>query len=137
MAASWFLSLAGTRFRATRIAGSARWRDVFLANREEVLKQSQRFRHTLDALEHVMRTGNPDALEAMIRQSAEQRASWQMPAPPKIVGPGLTRARGASPGPRCGLPMAPVHGRPRAMADRRPMLAPQPLGCLDFPCPSC
>lgn len=86
-----FLSLAGPGFRDfTRIAGSDPevWRDVFLANREEVLKQSQRFRHTLDALEHVMRTGNPDALEAMIRQSAEQRASWQMPAPPKIVGPG-------------------------------------------------
>jgi hypothetical protein len=42
------------------------WRDILVANREEVLKQSQRFRQALDALEHVMRrrqrrrAGGPD-----------------------------------------------------------------------------
>jgi prephenate dehydrogenase len=51
-----------------------------VANREEVLKQSQRFRQALDALEHVMREGNADALEGLIRAPAEGRANWQMGA---------------------------------------------------------
>ncbi len=79
-----FLSLAGPGFRDfTRIAASnpETWRDILVANREEVLKQSQRFRHALDALEHVMRSGNAEALEDLIRGPAEGRASWQMGAP--------------------------------------------------------
>ena len=28
------------------------WRDILLANREELLKQSESFRHALDAIEH-------------------------------------------------------------------------------------
>lgn len=79
-----FLSLAGPGFRDfTRIAASSpeMWRDVLIANREEVLKQSQRFRHALDALEHVMRSGNVDALEDLIRGAAEGRANWHMGAP--------------------------------------------------------
>jgi prephenate dehydrogenase len=43
-----------------------------------VLKQSMRFRHTLDAIEHVMRTGNTDALEDLIRSAADSRSAWQM-----------------------------------------------------------
>ena len=76
-----FLSLAGPGFRDfTRIAASNPevWRDVLVANREEVLKQSQRFRRALDALEHVMREGNGDALEGLIRGPAEGRSNWQM-----------------------------------------------------------
>ncbi|MBA4175241.1 MAG: prephenate dehydrogenase/arogenate dehydrogenase family protein [Leptothrix sp. (in: Bacteria)] len=79
-----FLSLAGPGFRDfTRIAASSpeTWRDVLVANREEVLKQSKRFRQALDALEHVMREGNADALEGLIRGPAEGRANWQMGAP--------------------------------------------------------
>ncbi|UUX97522.1 prephenate dehydrogenase [Aquabacterium sp. J223] len=79
-----FLSLAGPGFRDfTRIAASEPtvWRDILLSNREEVLKQSQRFRHALDALEHVMRSGNAEALEEMIRQASQDRADWQMNAP--------------------------------------------------------
>ncbi len=79
-----FLSLAGPGFRDfTRIAASSpeMWRDVLVANREEILKQSQRFRHALDALEHVMKTGNADALEDLIRGAAEGRANWHMGAP--------------------------------------------------------
>jgi prephenate dehydrogenase len=78
-----FLSLAGPGFRDfTRIAASSpeTWRDILVANREEVLKQSQRFRQALDALEHVMREGNADALEGLIRSPAEGRANWQMGA---------------------------------------------------------
>ncbi len=79
-----YLSLAGPGFRDfTRIAASSpeMWRDILTANREEVLKQSQRFRHALDALEHVMREGNADALEDLIRGPAAGRAAWQMGAP--------------------------------------------------------
>jgi prephenate dehydrogenase len=79
-----FLSLAGPGFRDfTRIAASnpEMWRDILVANREEVLKQSQRFRHALDALELVMRDGNADALEDLIRGAAEGRSGWQMGAP--------------------------------------------------------
>ncbi len=79
-----FLSLAGPGFRDfTRIAASnpETWRDILVANREEVLKQSQRFRQALDALEHVIREGNGDALEGLIRGPAEGRANWQMGAP--------------------------------------------------------
>ncbi|HET9821538.1 MAG TPA: prephenate dehydrogenase/arogenate dehydrogenase family protein [Burkholderiaceae bacterium] len=84
-----FLSLAGPGFRDfTRIAASdpAVWRDILMSNREEVLKQSLRFRHTLDALEHVMRSGNGEALEDLIRQAADARAGWQMGAGNKVPG---------------------------------------------------
>ncbi len=76
-----YLSLAGPGFRDfTRIAASnpEMWRDILVANREEVLKQSQRFRHALAALEHVIREGNAEALEDLIRTPAEGRANWQM-----------------------------------------------------------
>lgn len=78
-----FLSLAGPGFRDfTRIAASdpEMWRDVLMANREEILKQSMRFRHTLDAMEHVMKSGNAEALEDLIRNASEARAGWQMGA---------------------------------------------------------
>ncbi len=84
-----YLALAGPGFRDfTRIAASepAVWRDILMANREEVLKQSLRFRHTLDAIEHVMRSGNGEALEDLIRQSADARAQWQMSATNKTPG---------------------------------------------------
>jgi prephenate dehydrogenase len=79
-----FLSLAGPGFRDfTRIAASdpTIWRDILLTNREEVLKQASRFRHTMDALELIMRTGNGEALEQMIRVASEGRAQWQMGSP--------------------------------------------------------
>ncbi len=78
-----YLSLAGPGFRDfTRIAASdvEVWRDVLLSNREEVLKQSQRFRHTLDAMELAMKSGNAEALEDMIRSASDARGAWQMNA---------------------------------------------------------
>lgn len=80
-----YLSLAGPGFRDfTRIAAGDPqvWRDILTANREELLKQSARFRHTLDAMEHVIRSGNTEALEDLIRQASEARAGWQMNAKP-------------------------------------------------------
>ena len=78
-----FLSLAGPGFRDfTRIAASdvAVWRDVLLSNREEVLKQSQRFRHALEAMEIAIKSGNAEALEDMIRSASDARGAWQMNA---------------------------------------------------------
>jgi prephenate dehydrogenase len=87
-----FLSLAGPGFRDfTRIAASSPevWRDILVANREEVLKQSQLFRHALDALELVMRSANAEALEDLIRGPSEGRSNWQMGT--LRVGPGNGR----------------------------------------------
>ena len=84
-----YLSLAGPGFRDfTRIAASdpAVWRDILVSNREEILKQSLRFRHTLDAIEHVIRSGNGEALEDLIRQAADARSNWQMSAVVKTPG---------------------------------------------------
>lgn len=80
-----FLSLAGPGFRDfTRIAASdvTVWRDILLANREELLKQSQRLRHALDAFEVVIRSGNAEALSDLIRTASDGRAAWQMNARP-------------------------------------------------------
>jgi len=76
-----YLSLGGPGFRDfTRIAASNPevWRDILMANREEILKQTLRFRQTLDAMEHVVRTGNAEALEALIRSASDARGGWQM-----------------------------------------------------------
>jgi len=78
-----FLALAGPGFRDfTRIAASdpGVWRDILMANREEILRQSLRFRHTLDAIEHVMRGGNAEALEDLVRKASDARGNWQMNA---------------------------------------------------------
>jgi len=78
-----FLTLAGPGFRDfTRIAASDPmvWRDILVSNREEILKQTQRFKHALEAMEHVMLSGNAEALEGLIRLASEGRANWQMSA---------------------------------------------------------
>ena len=80
-----FLRLAGPGFRDfTRIAASdpAVWRDILSSNREELLRQSLRFRQALDTLEHVIRVENGDALESFIRSASASRAGWQMPSAP-------------------------------------------------------
>lgn len=93
-----FLQLAGPGFRDfTRIAASSpeMWRDILLANREEVLKQSQRFRQALDALEAALAHSNADALEGLIRTAAQGRTGWQMGAPRAAAGaaaPGTPRS---------------------------------------------
>ena len=42
--------------------------------------------NTLDAIEHVMRSGNGEALEDLIRQASDARAGWQMSAGSKTPG---------------------------------------------------
>ncbi|MBA4342474.1 MAG: prephenate dehydrogenase/arogenate dehydrogenase family protein [Methylibium sp.] len=79
-----YLSLGGPGFRDfTRIAGSdpAVWRDILIANKAEVLAQSQRFRAALDELEAAISSGDAAALEARIRAISQARSHWHMGAP--------------------------------------------------------
>jgi len=78
-----YLSLAGPGFRDfTRIAASdpTVWRDILMSNREELTKQVQRFRLSLDAMEHVLLSANGEALEDLIRAASQARSVWQMNA---------------------------------------------------------
>ena len=76
-----YLSLAGPGFRDfTRIAASdpTIWRDIFTANREELLNQSRRFRRTLDAIEQALRDGDALAVEELLRSVSQARGGWQI-----------------------------------------------------------
>lgn len=77
-----FLALAGPGFRDfTRIVASDPivWRDILLANREELHKAVQQFRGSLDALEQLVQAGDTQALEEAIRAVSQARAGWQAP----------------------------------------------------------
>ncbi|MDB5884876.1 MAG: prephenate dehydrogenase [Polaromonas sp.] len=78
-----FMALAGPGFRDfTRIAASNPevWRDILLANREELLAQSKIFQQCLLALEAQISGGTAEALESGIRQASETRATWRVPS---------------------------------------------------------
>ena len=75
-----FLGLAGPGFRDfTRIAASdpAVWRDILLANREQVLLQSQAFRKTLMQFEALLAAGDAQALEEVIEAARRTRSQWR------------------------------------------------------------
>ncbi len=76
-----YLSLAGPGFRDfTRIAASdpKMWRDILVANREELLDQSRIFQQTLQALEKLISSGDGDTLEKLIEQASGTRANWRI-----------------------------------------------------------
>jgi len=76
-----YLSLAGPGFRDfTRIAASDPkvWRDILVANREEVLAQSKLFQQSLHSLENLMVNNDGDSLERLIEQASGTRASWHI-----------------------------------------------------------
>lgn len=77
-----YLSLAGPGFRDfTRIAAGDPdvWRDIFIANRGEVLSQLELFRRALTQFEEVMTCANADELESMIREVSDARSAWHLP----------------------------------------------------------
>ena len=79
-----YLSLAGPGFRDfSRIAASdpKMWRDILIANREELLEQSKIFQQTLQSLEQMISSGDGDALEKLVQQASETRANWRISAP--------------------------------------------------------
>jgi prephenate dehydrogenase len=76
-----FLSLAGPGFRDfTRIAASDPkvWRDILLANRNEVLEQLQHFQASVQDLEQAMLTGDPQVIEDLIRLASDARTNWRL-----------------------------------------------------------
>jgi prephenate dehydrogenase len=79
-----FLTLAGPGFRDfSRIAASDPkiWRDILMANREELLEQSRAFQRALQALEQTINSGNADALESLITQASKTRTQWHISSP--------------------------------------------------------
>jgi prephenate dehydrogenase len=76
-----YLSLAGPGFRDfTRIAASDAhmWRDVLLANRQELLAQSKLFQKAMMQLEQMIAREEGDLLEAAIDKASLTRAQWRM-----------------------------------------------------------
>ena len=85
-----FLALAGPGFRDfTRIAASDPkvWRDILLANREELLTQTQLFQQALKQFENAMRSDSTQSIEDMITLASEtrthRRMSTQKSSPPR------------------------------------------------------
>jgi prephenate dehydrogenase len=76
-----YLSLAGPGFRDfSRIAASdpKMWRDILVANKEELLEQSRIFQNNLRALEKLIATSDGDTLEAQIEAASAIRANWRI-----------------------------------------------------------
>ena len=76
-----FMSLAGPGFRDfSRIAASDShmWRDVLLANRQELLAQAKMFQKALHHLEKLIQSNDGNALEAEIERASLMRAQWRM-----------------------------------------------------------
>ena len=76
-----FLKLAGPGFRDfSRIAaGDPKiWRDIFLANANQVLAQTSHFRQALGRLEAAIGQGNATQLETLISQASQARSVWQL-----------------------------------------------------------
>ena len=79
-----YMSLAGPGFRDfSRIAASdpKMWRDVLIANREELLAQSKLFQQQLQSFEKLIINSDGDALELLIEQASHKRATWRMSTP--------------------------------------------------------
>jgi prephenate dehydrogenase len=73
--------MAGPGFRDfSRIAaGDPKiWRDIFLANADQVLAQTSHFRAALDQLEVAIGQGNATQLETLISQASQTRSVWQL-----------------------------------------------------------
>lgn len=80
-AGSDFLALAGPGFRDfSRIAASepAVWRDILLANQEEILAQSRRFRQELEAFEALIAAGDATAITQEIARASQVRSAWRL-----------------------------------------------------------
>jgi prephenate dehydrogenase len=76
-----YLSLAGPGFRDfTRIAASDAhmWRDVLMANRQELLAQSKLFQKAMMNLEQMIVRDEVESLEAEIDKASLTRAQWRM-----------------------------------------------------------
>lgn len=76
-----YLGLAGPGFRDfSRIAAADphMWRDVLIANREEIAEQSRRFKDALSRLEKAIAASDGDVLERLITQASHTRATLRL-----------------------------------------------------------
>jgi prephenate dehydrogenase len=76
-----FLKLAGPGFRDfSRIAAGdpAVWRDILVANAEQVLAQTAHFKAALLALEKAMTSGDGAALQTLIQSASQARSAWRL-----------------------------------------------------------
>ena len=75
------LSMAGPGFRDfSRIAASDPnvWRDILLANRDEVLHQSALMREALHEFETAIQTGQAERLHGLIAEASQTRSRWRL-----------------------------------------------------------
>ncbi len=80
-----YMALAGSGFRDfTRIAASepAMWRDILLANRDELLAQSHLFQQSLQALEQLITAGDARQLHGAITEASQARTRWAQSSDP-------------------------------------------------------
>lgn len=73
------LDLAGSGFADfTRIAGSSpeMWRDILLANRDEVLMQMQLFKQNVSALETALQANDAVGVMALLERASQSRRQW-------------------------------------------------------------
>ncbi len=73
--------MAGPGFRDfSRIAASDAnvWRDILLANRDEVLHQCTLMRETLHEMEVAMKAGDAERLHALISEASQTRSRWRL-----------------------------------------------------------
>ena len=78
---SQFLSLAGPGFRDfSRIAASdsEMWRDILIANREELSAQLGHFQRELGVLQKVIDGGQSEDLQRLIARASLTRANWRL-----------------------------------------------------------
>ncbi len=75
------LNMAGPGFRDfSRIAASdpTVWRDILLANRDEVLAQAQLFQAQMALLQNAIEQGDAQALTQLIESARQTRGPWRM-----------------------------------------------------------
>lgn len=83
-----FLSIAGPGFRDfTRIAAGdpSMWRDILLANKNEVLAQAAQFKQAVASFEAALQSGDARALEDMITLASAARAQCRFNQPTASV----------------------------------------------------
>ena len=76
-----YLSMACPGFRDfSRIAASdpQMWRDVLIANREELGRQTALFQQALADLQKLIASGQADDLERLINRASHARANWRV-----------------------------------------------------------
>jgi prephenate dehydrogenase len=79
--AQQFLQMAGPGFKDfTRIAAGdpELWSDIFLANNQEILKQSTAMSASLKRLEDAMRLGSSQTLKELIGTASALRSGWTL-----------------------------------------------------------